>query len=97
MSQELLGGNNHMMQFFAEAGSQPVISYWIWGFIGIFILWWSKREFIYHDPNDGKSYYYPEYILVGLIGLFLVYYWLNKIGIVPMYPWLLDHWFYGWK
>lgn len=83
------------MPMMMPAGSMPVISYWIWGFIGLLILWWSFKTIRYKRPDNTYTYFWEN--LAGVfIGLFLIYYWLNKIGIVPMYFWQLDNWFYGW-
>jgi len=79
------------------AGSMPEWSYWLWGIIGILIIICKLPAFQVRDLNTGKHVYYIEDFFVMLIGIFLTYYWLNKIGIVPMYPWLIDQWFYGWR
>ena len=85
------------MSLIMSAGSMPVWSYWFWGMVGIFMLIMFVPTFKMKDRVTGKIIYFWEELIPIAIGLFLVFYWLNKIGIVPMYPWQLEHWFYGWQ
>lgn len=85
------------MSLIEEAGSMPPISYWIWGAIGLLIFLWSYYTFKITDKDTGQTTYFWENLIGILIGFFLIYYWLNKIGIVPMCPWQLNNWFYGWR
>lgn len=75
------------------AGSMPYWSYWMWGIIGIVALWWGWRVILYRD-NEGHPHIDIEGVFLMLVGLFLTFYWLNKIGIVPMRPWEINNYFY---
>ena len=81
------------MSLYMPAGSMPYWSYWVWGFIGIIALWWGWSIILYKD-NDGHTHIDIEGIFLMFVGLFLTFYWLNKIGIIPMRHWELHNWFY---
>lgn len=44
--------------------------------------------------QSGKRHFYLEELFIIILGIFLIYYWVNKIGIVPWPPWAFDSYFY---
>jgi len=71
----------------------PYWSYWMWGFIGGMLLWWGWGTLFYKDEEQ-HTHVDMDGVVLCIIGLFFIYYWLNKIGIVPMRFWEFNDYFY---
>lgn len=65
---------------FMPPGSMPVWTYWFWGAVGLFVLWYGATSIIYRDDHG------PHIDLMGIfecvLGGFLILYWADKVGLV---------------
>ena len=66
------------MSIFVAPHTMPTWTYWVWGMVGLVLLYFGLTTLIIHNDDGSRQI---DLLAVGEVGfgLFLMYYWATRI------------------